>query len=318
MLLLFLDTIHNLKINEILSRVNQMLFELDADLNYSRPCLASSGLKKLVASQNLLLRPSKPLKMQIDSYALYVVIEKAQTFKHLSPIDAFGQSLGRYYYVLKENEEDGDLIETEFDHVQSYFSGLAWEDAHQYETVWTNEMVRESYEHDFPDDYDSDLEGEKPSYDEFKEQLTSDRYEIIKSWLETIDTDKPLNNLNYVSTYGSYASGVWYPADYVLSAISEIRSLKCTDKKLNPIDVTDFEGLKKAALEDAIDHFGCKDEAAEWIEGFRNGNTHISVINGTARAQVLFESQRKSKRKLYLGIVLVLGYIAWSFINEQN
>ena len=293
-----------------------MLLELDADLNYSRPCLASSGLKKLVACQNLLLRPSKPLKMQIDSYALYVIIEKAQTFKHLSPINAFGQSLGSYYYIFNDNEEVGALLEIEFDnYVQSCFSGLTWEDVHQYETVWTNEMVRESYEIDFPDDYDCDLEGEKLSYDKFKEQFISDRYEIIKSWLDTIDTDKSLDNLKYVSVYGGHASGVWYPADYVLSGISDIRSLKCTDKNLKKFDITDFEELKQATLEDAIDHFGCKDEADKWIEGFRNRNTHISVINGTERAQVLFESQRKSKRKLYLGLLLLLGCIVWALIN---
>ena len=285
-----------------------MLFEINAELLYTRPCLAKYGSKKMAASQHLLLSAPFPLKMHVDGVVISALIGRAQTIEELFSVKYLGQALSACYEVEYNDDYDGNDW---FNYVQSEFSGLSWGDYHRYETVWDEDIVKQSYQEHVEEEEDEIFDGEKPTYEQYKEEFTADRYEIIDEWLVSNRPDIEDHNLIYVSGFGGQASGVWYPADYEFSGMTKIFSVKIISEKSNNAIPITLDELKAMALTEASENFGSEDETLIAIQEIQEQVETNHVTSSIMHAQKVLDSERKSKRNFYIGLFIIVAFIWW-------
>jgi hypothetical protein len=240
-----------------------MFLEINAELLYTRPCLAKYGLKKLAVSQHLLLSPPFPLKMYVDGLVISALIGRAQTIDDLFVVEKLGQALSASYELnYRGDDDENDWLS----YVQSEFSGLNWNDDLRYETVWDEDIVKQSYQDDVEEQEDYMFDAAKPTYEQYKDEFTADRYEIMREWLVSNRSDIEDDNLTYVSGFGGQASGVWYPADYEFSGMKGIISIKLiSEKSKKSISIT-LDELKAMAIAEASENFDSEDETLKAIK----------------------------------------------------
>jgi hypothetical protein len=298
---------HQLNFNEQ-EGLNKMFLEINAELLYTRPCLAKHGSKKLAASQHLLLSPPFPLKMHVDGVVISALIGRAQTIEDLFNVNKLGQALSASYALNYHDDDDGNNW---FSYLQSEFSGLSWDDYHRHETVWDEDMVEQSYQEHVEEEEDYMFDGDKPTYEEYKDEFTENRYEIIDEWLVSNRLDIEDHNLIYVSGFGGQASGVWYPADYNFSGMMEIISIKIiSEKSKDSIPIT-LDELKAMAFSEASENFDSEHETLQAIKEIEEQVESNHVATSIMHAQNVLDSERKSKRNFYIGLFIIIAFIWW-------
>lgn len=285
-----------------------MFFEINAELLYTRPCLAKHGSKKLAVSQHLLLSPPFPLKMYVDGLVISALIGRAQTIDDLFAVEKLGQALSASYELNYRGDDDENNW---LSYVQSEFSGLDWNDYHRHETVWDEDIVKQSYQDNVEEQEDYMFDAAKPTYEQYKDEFTADRYEIMRKWLVSNRSDIEDDNLTYVSGFGGQASGVWYPADYEFSGMKKIISIKLiSEKSKKTISIT-LDELKAMAFAEASENFDSEDETLEAIKEIEGQVESNHIATSIMYAQKILDSQRKSKRNFYIGLFIIIVFIWW-------
>jgi len=285
-----------------------MFFEINAELLYTRPCLAKHGSKKLAVSQHLLLSPPFPLKMYVDGLVISALIGRAQTIDDLFAVEKLGQALSASYELNYRGDDDENNW---LSYVQSEFSGLDWNDYHRHETVWDEDIVKQSYQDNVEEQEDYMFDAAKPTYEQYKDEFTADRYEIMRKWLVSNRSDIEDDNLTYVSGFGGQASGVWYPADYEFSGMNKIISIKLiSEKSKKTISIT-LDELKAMAFAEASENFDSEDETLEAIKEIEEQVESNHIATSIMYAQKILDSQRKSKRNFYTGLFIIIVFIWW-------
>ena len=285
-----------------------MFFEINAELLYTRPCLAKHGSKKLAVSQHLLLSPPFPLKMYVDGLVISALIGRAQTIDDLFAVEKLGQALSASYELNYRGDDDENNW---LSYVQSEFSGLDWNDYHRHETVWDEDIVKQSYQDNVEEQEDYMFDAAKPTYEQYKDEFTADRYEIMRKWLVSNRSDIEDDNLTYVSGFGGQASGVWYPADYEFSGMKKIISIKLiSEKSKKTISIT-LDELKAMAFSEASENFDSEDETLEAIKEIEGQVESNHIATSIMYAQKILDSQRKSKRNFYIGLFIIIVFIWW-------
>ena len=285
-----------------------MFFEINAELLYTRPCLAKHGSKKLAVSQHLLLSPPFPLKMYVDGLVISALIGRAQTIDDLFAVEKLGQALSASYELNYRGDDDENNW---LSYVQSEFSGPDWNDYHRHETVWDEDIVKQSYQDNVEEQEDYMFDAAKPTYEQYKDEFTADRYEIMRKWLVSNRSDIEDDNLTYVSGFGGQASGVWYPADYEFSGMNKIISIKLiSEKSKKTISIT-LDELKAMAFAEASENFDSEDETLEAIKEIEEQVESNHIATSIMYAQKILDSQRKSKRNFYTGLFIIIVFIWW-------
>lgn len=316
-----------------------MLFEIDADLLYTRPCLAVDGKKKLAAEENLQIQPPTPLKFEINAYIIAAFIDKAIDIDALFEEEKLGPLLA-YNYTKYFDGMDKDHVVSKFDGLS--FSVLFDEDLwsecdieHDWETFLTDFSEGEGltldrdqvsrYGHELAEGqtiwseakYSCYFEDRIPSFEEYKKVYIRGRYGMVDStWLKAYSPESVKHSLNHFSDIGGYASGAYYPADYVFSGFLDIRSIKLLDSRSKELRPISLDELKTLARKETIDNFDIT--ATELLE-LNESTQSETPINWrkekVENAQNIFDNGRKSTRKFYLFLLAVTGLLVWLFIG---
>lgn len=285
-----------------------MFLEINAELLYTRPCLAKYGLKKLAVSQHLLLSPPFPLKMYVDGLVISALIGRAQTIDDLFVVEKLGQALSASYELnYRGDDDENDWLS----YVQSEFSGLNWNDDLRYETVWDEDIVKQSYQDDVEEQEDYMFDAAKPTYEQYKDEFTADRYEIMREWLVSNRSDIEDDNLTYFSGFGGQASGAWYPADYEFSGMKGIISIKLiSEKSKKSISIT-LDELKAMAFAEASENFDSEDETLKAIKEIEEQVESNHIAKSIISAQKVLDANRKSNRNFCIGLFIIVAFIWW-------
>jgi hypothetical protein len=290
-----------------------MLFEIDADLLYIRPCLAKIGFKKRAVSQHLLLSSAKPLKMHVDGSVISAFISQAKTINDLFDLEGLGQSVSQNYDLMDEEGIDLNYWDS---YVQSEFSGLSWEDFHRHESVWDEDMVKLSYQENYLDEYAAgQIDGVKATYEQYKKSFIEGKLEIVKQWLVSNEPGINDNKLIHAGDFGGWASGAWYPSDYNLAGMTKIKSIKVIIGKSKKARTIGLDELKTLAFSEATEMSGLTDkETLIDIEDILNKTNQNYISSSSIYAQNLLDNNQRSKRNFYLAFFILTSFIVWYFI----
>tara|TARA_B110000090_G_scaffold208367_1_gene261963 strand:- start:1652 stop:2563 length:912 start_codon:yes stop_codon:yes gene_type:complete len=272
-----------------------MIFEIDADIVYSRGCAAKIKWFESFATQYMVIRPSKPLYFRLSGEEICAVIndtDDLNTFfsasKKRSPIFTLYHQESDYRNFSSSEEYEKNVPEC--------FTGLNFEEFRS-EFLWKKEDILPAWEvllnqYDdlaidrdeaytkgfrFPDQY---CEEDILPFEEFKSDYIKSRdFEITEDVLSTDASESNGENLTFIRATGGWASGVWYPDDFLLHRFKNIRSIKVVSKNSTKIKITSLSQIQKIAMTEALENFGDEKELAEHIESQRDRLFNITKMS---------------------------------------
>ena len=263
-----------------------MIFEIDADMFYSRGCVAKGKFFNFSTTQNIVIRPSKPLFFKLEGRKeLCAVIDDADDLIFFfSPpyAEVFTLYSEDSYYREDPSWEPGDEIVPErftgldFEEFRSEFFWQekdilqAWErllDQYDDLTIDRDEAYRDGFH--YPDGYCEDY---ILPFKEFKRQYIQSRdFQVMEDFLDNKD-------LTFIRATGGWASGAWYPDDFRLDGFKKLRSIKAILPDAKKIKITSLSQIKKMAMTAALKNLNDEKELAEYIESERGRRLNVSNL----------------------------------------
>ena len=262
-----------------------MIFEIDADMFYSRGCVAKGKFFNSHTTQNIVIRPSKPLFFQLEGRKeLLAVIDVADDL-----ISFFSPPYAEVFTLYSEDSyyREDPSWEEKKEILAERFTGLNFEEF-RLEFLWQEEDILPAWERlldqyndltidrdeayrdgfHYPDEY---LEDDILPFKEFKRQYIQSRdFQVMEDFLDNKD-------LTFIRATGGWASGAWYPDDFRLNGFKKIRSINAISPDATRLKITSLSQIKKMAMTAALENYDEK-ELAEYIESERDRRLNVSNL----------------------------------------
>lgn len=263
-----------------------MIFEIDADMVYSRGCMAKRKFFKSFSTQYMVIRPSKPLYFRLSGEEICAVIDDTDNLNSFFSPSETRNPLFKLYSRESECRNFSSQKEYE-ENVPQQFIGLEFEEFRS-ESFWKEEDILPAWEelldqyddlmidrdqayahgYKYPQDY---FEDDIPAFEEFKRRYIQSRnFQVIEDALSIGFPRSNDEDLTFVGANGGWASGVWYPDDFLLDGFENIRSIKIVSPNAKTKKATSLSQIKKIATTEALADWGGEEELAESIDLIRD------------------------------------------------